>query len=338
VSGKKGIKITANNVTLDLRGFALIGNGVGDDAIFSSFGGTANLAIHNGFIRDWIKEGIDGYYSSNCRIENVQVENSVGGYAIITGASSVITGCTVRGSAAGFVPTVGSTVRDCVSVANGVGFLIGSGNTIIGCSSQDSTGGYGFSTSTGNTLSQCTATHNLGTSGFGFDLGGGNTVTGCTASLNDQDGFHVQTGATNVIISGCNAFTNKGNGIKTENGVGFTITQNNCSRNNLNGIQISGGSLVQNNVCEDNGTLVGNPTSGIFINFSYNRIDGNHVLGSTYGIATAPSGTSNNLVIRNTATLCTTPYSLSASTTYGPIDFLATGPFAENNSFANLKF
>ncbi len=337
-SGKKGIKITANNVTLDLNGFALLGGGVGDDAIYSSFAGTQNLTIRNGIIRDWVKEGIDGYYSSNCRIENVQVDGSTNGYGIITGKGSVITGCAVRNSGAGFVTTEGTTVRDCASTANGgAGFALGSGNTVSGCTAQDTPVGPGFQTSPGCTLSHCSSISNHGTTGYGFDLAGGNTVIGCTANNNDVDGFHVATGFSNVLISGCNSQLNKGNGVKTENGIGFTITGNNCSRNNVNGIWVSGGSTVTNNTCENNGTLVGAATSGIYVSFSYNRIDGNHVLASTYGIAVA-AGMTNNLVVRNTATLCTTHYSFPAGVTYGAINALATGSFAETNSMANLRF
>jgi parallel beta-helix repeat protein len=337
VSGKKGIKIQANNVSLDLNGFALMGNGVGDDAIYSLNSNISNLTVRNGLIRDWIKEGVDAYNSTSCRIEGVQVENSVNGYGIITGPNSVITGCTIRGSAAGVVTSTGAVVRDCTAIGNLVGFAMGTGTTVTGCTAQDSTAGYGFQTGTGCTLSQCTSNHNLGTTGYGFDLGSGNTVIGCSAYNNDLDGFHTQSGATNVLINGCNSFTNRGNGIKTENGVGFTLSGNNCSRNNLNGIQVSGSSTVISNTCEDNGTLVSASTSGIYATFGYNRIDGNTLIGSTYGIAVA-SGQISNLVIRNTVTLCTTPYSLPAGVAYGNIDFLGSGVFTEPSSFANIKY
>lgn len=334
-SGKKGIKIAANNVTLDLSGFAMLGGGVADDAIFATF--VTNTTIRNGNIQNWVKEGIDGYNGANCRVDGILVDSSINGYGIITGKGSVITGCTVRNSGAGIVTTEGSTVRDCTASGNGTGFAIGWGNTVSGCTAQDSTAGPGFQTAPGCTLVQCAALSNHSAAGFGFDLGGGNTVTACSANNNDQDGFHVQTGTSNVLISTCTAQANKGNGIKTENGIGFTITGNNCSRNNVNGIWVSGGSTVTNNTCENNGTLVGAATSGIYVSFSYNRIDGNHVLASTYGIAVA-AGMTNNLVVRNTATLCTTHYSFPAGVTYGAINALATGSFAETNSMANLRF
>lgn len=335
-SGKKGIKINAAGVTLDLNGFAMIGGGVGDDAIFTSF--VSNVTIRNGAIQNWVKEGVDGYFATNCRIENLQVDSSVNGYGIITGKGSVITGCSVRFSGAGIVTTEGTTVRDCTVTGNtGGGFLLGWGNTASGCSAQDTTTGPGFQTGPGCTLTNCASLSNHSATGYGFDLSGGNSLTNCAANNNDQDGFHVATGVSNVLISTCNAQLNKGNGIKTENGVGFTITGNNCSRNNVNGIWVSGGSVVKDNVCEDNGTLVGASTSGIYVSFSYNRIDGNHVLGSAFGIAVA-SGMTNNLVVRNTATLCTTHYSFPAGVTYGAINALATGSFAETNSMANLRF
>lgn len=338
-SGKKGIKITASNVTLDLNGFSMIGGGVADDAINTPvFPATQNIIIRNGNILNWVKEGVDAYYTSNCRIENVQVASSLNGYGIITGPGSSIAGCNVRGSGAGIVTTDGCTVTQCTAYGNtGAGFLIGNGNTVIGCVAQGTTTGPGFQAGAGCTIKDCAAYVNLGTTAHGFTVASGCTVTSCTARGNDQDGFHILADSFNTSLIGCTSTLNKQNGFKAENGVGYRISDSVASRNNRNGIEVTGSCAVINNTCEDNGALVGATTSAIYVTFNGNRIDGNHVVGSAYGINVA-SGTFNNLAVRNTAAFCTTPYSFPATCTYGAINFLPSGSFADTNSWANLKF
>ena len=49
VSGKKGISVLANNVSIDLCGFSMDGGGVGDDAIYIDFG-YSSLSVRNGII------------------------------------------------------------------------------------------------------------------------------------------------------------------------------------------------------------------------------------------------------------------------------------------------
>lgn len=338
VASKKGIKISASNVTLDLNGFSMNGGGVADDAIYSNFTTTTNLTIRNGNILNWVKEGIDAYYSSSCVIENVQVAGSINGYAIITGPGSTIRGCNARGSGAGIVTTDGSTVTQCTALGNtGAGFALGNGNTVTGCAAQGTTTGPGFQAGAGCTIKDCTAFGNLGATAHGFTVASGCTLSGCSSRSNDQDGFHVQADSFNTSLIGCTATLNKQNGFKAENGVGYRISECVASRNNRNGIEVTGSCAVINNTCEDNGSLVGATTSAIYVTFNGNRIDGNHVVGSAFGINVA-TGTFNNLVVRNTAAFCTTPYSLPASCTYGTINFLPSGGFADTNSWANLKF
>src|SRR5450432_723267 len=57
VSGKSAILVTANNVTIDLNGFSLVGiagslYGVRVPAVIN------NLTIRNGVVRDWGSEGV----------------------------------------------------------------------------------------------------------------------------------------------------------------------------------------------------------------------------------------------------------------------------------------
>jgi parallel beta-helix repeat protein len=115
------------------------------------------------------------------------------------------------------------------------------------------------------------------------------------------------------------------------------VEGNTSSRNNGNGIVVGAGCLIRNNTSENNGTVVGASTAAIIVSGSFNRIDGNNVMGSTFGITVA-NGLVNNTAIRNTATLCTTPYNFPTGVSYGAIINLPSGPFTDSNSFANLRF
>lgn len=57
VSGKGGIGIYTNNVTLDLNGFSLLGASAGNVGI-QAFSGTTNVIVQNGIISGWGGDGV----------------------------------------------------------------------------------------------------------------------------------------------------------------------------------------------------------------------------------------------------------------------------------------
>lgn len=338
-NGQVGIAVQAPNVTIDLNGFSMIGNGIGDDAIRIDDGFTflPGIVVRNGTIRNWVKEGVDAFYTKNCRIENVTVNDCSNGWGLIAGNGSVFTNCTVSGCPIGIVATRGSTLRDCTAIGNTLGIQIGEGGTASGCSATGSTAGPGFQVFNGSTLTNCTAYDNRGATGFGFEVATGVNLVSCTAHTNDQDGFRVQANSNNVSITNCNANSNRGSGIHVSAGSGHRVEGNTSSRNSGNGIVVGAGCLIRNNTSENNGTVVGASTAAIIVSGSFNRIDGNNVMGSTFGITVA-NGLVNNTAIRNTATLCTTPYNFPTGVSYGAIVNLPSGSFTDSNSFANLRF
>jgi len=56
VSGKSGILVTSNDVTIDLCGFELDGAGVGLGAVSAQ--GVSGLCVRNGVVANWLSAGV----------------------------------------------------------------------------------------------------------------------------------------------------------------------------------------------------------------------------------------------------------------------------------------
>jgi hypothetical protein len=112
VSGKGGIGIYTNNVTLDLNGFSLQGGTPGLIGI-QAFSGTTNVIIQNGTISGWIGDGVycvayngilqnlsvAGNQSSGLVLGNVgQIKNCTSTDNQFNGISAVANGCLVSGN------------------------------------------------------------------------------------------------------------------------------------------------------------------------------------------------------------------------------------------------
>jgi Right handed beta helix region len=94
VSSEEGIGISANNVTLDLNGFSLIGPLTADSGIIIS-SIASNSIVKNGTISGWgaLYDGVQSL-GNNASLENLNVSAGVIGIAC-TGDGSVIKNCTI---------------------------------------------------------------------------------------------------------------------------------------------------------------------------------------------------------------------------------------------------
>ena len=153
VSGKNGIGILGNNITLDLNGFALQGTAGSLDAINFPFNTTnSNIEIHNGIINGWL--GGSGFFarqSLNLLLEHLNVSSNSSGInngsvsstvrnCIVSqnsssgiwcdGGSTHITGCTVENNGGGIL--LNGSVADCLLRNNGVG-IVCQGGSVTGC-------------------------------------------------------------------------------------------------------------------------------------------------------------------------------------------------------------
>lgn len=332
VSGKKGIAVLASNVTIDLCGFSMEGAGVGDDAIFAN-SGISGLTVRNGIISDWVKEGVDGFYSNGCTLESLQVRNSVAGYGLITGTGSIIRNCAVSGSAVGIVTTPDCAVIDCTAQGNtSGGFLLGSGSTATRCAASASTTAPapGFSCADGVTLANCTARAN---NGYGIDASNDCTITQCT-SVGNVGGIRVANGG---VISASTASRNTGAYGIVVTGAGTTIQGCTVDSNSLDGIRVASNCLVLQNTCNANGNVVGSPGSGIFTTGSGNRLDSNLTTNNLF-VGIALNG-SNNFMVRNLATgNIAGPNQLIAGNRWAQIINNPAGGFVSTDPWANVQY
>lgn len=211
-SGKSGILIDADNVTIDLNGYALKGVPDSLDGIRPA-ANHKNLAVLNGVVSNWGGSGVTTYASGfpigssimNSRIEGLLVSDN-GGVGISAAVGSVVGNCVARdnGSIGIALTNSGGVIEHCTAISNeGDGIMAADGCVVTACSALSNTG-HGINAMNGeSTIENCTATANKGDGIYG---GSRSTVRSCTVKYNDQDGIRVQqecyVANNNCIING----------------------------------------------------------------------------------------------------------------------------------------
>jgi parallel beta-helix repeat protein len=244
VVGKHGIEIAANNVTIDLSGFDLVGvTGMGafDGVSLTAFS-AQNIVVRNGSVRGWGDAGVDlaNSYGLNCRIESVLASRNIG-HGITVGLSAAVTACSSFDNGGDGIRTDSvCVVADCLAYSNsGAGIDVGDGGTALRCTASfnDSTG---ISVGSGSTVADCVARFNTGS---GITVSSQSVVRGNTSTSNgnlggDGGGIHVL--GTDNRIEG-NQCTGSDRGIDVDTAGNFII-RNTCSGNAVNW------TIVANNV------------------------------------------------------------------------------------------
>lgn len=344
-AGHDGIVIAADNVTVDLGGFELVGAGTGTAIGVRVVLNHTNVTIRNGTVRGWPGSGI-GFDSISCvgtRVEEVRaLSNGAAGIAV--GPHAVVQDCAVRGNAStgvtagseshvagviavgnsyiGILTGSNAVVRNCIASSNGSGsgISVGNNSTISNCTSNSNSGS-GFSCSFAATFQNCSAQNNTGSGFFGGDA---IVLTGCAVTSNTGGGVFVQSGAT---ITRCSLNGNGSDGILA--GTGSVIEECSVQENSGDGIHVSSSCLILANKCDGNGFLAGDG-AGIHTTGNGNRIEGNAVSYNDRGIDVDSGG---SVIVRNAArtngTSSAGNYSIAADNRYGPIiDDTAAGTVA----------
>jgi parallel beta-helix repeat protein len=332
LSGLHGITIQADNVTLDLNGFALIGVGSGTHGIFVSSGGK-NLTIRNGTIRNWGGRGLRAGAATNSRFEHLRVSNSgaqgieAGANCtvadcnvdtsvtngILTAASGIVSGCTVTSSAGGINVGDNSRVEDCVvdaGTGSSSGITCAQNCAVVHCTAQNNPG-KGIDGGSRGSVQGCVARGNT-TEGIAMIFGlvkdclveenlgsgivadAGCSIIDCVARDNGVVGIAVTNGQ-GTVIERCSATSNDSAGISLTSG--GSITHCAAAYNNGDGIRVSVNCYVATNTCHSNG-LGAYDGAGIHAMSGGNRIDGNTVTENDRGLDVDVGG---NLIIRNSA-------------------------------------
>lgn len=227
-NGKNCISIEADDVTLDLNGFALIGVNGSLTAIDMELP-LRNVRISNGSIQLWNIAGIHCASASNSQFDHLRIWQSVSG--LICGSDNIIS--------------------EVIAEENdgGGGIIVGDRCTVRTCNVSDSDPEVGIRTGSGCTVTASTSAGN----GIGFYLGTNSTIIGCTASSNAGLGI---SASDNCTLKECNASKNGSNGILVTRNC--QVVSNTAVGNAASGI----GTLMNNNRIDSN-HCIGNTDYGI---------------------------------------------------------------------------
>ncbi|MCR9094563.1 MAG: right-handed parallel beta-helix repeat-containing protein [bacterium] len=285
-----GIEVLANDVSIDLGGFAILGGAcVGTNADCSPPGGGAvpagdgidaitsppvvGLAVTNGRIVGMGRRGID--VGQNARISNVEVRWN-GSIGLATAGQAAIS--------------------DVVAFENGsTGVAIGSNSTATRVTSFGNASA-GVTGSVGATLDQVTA---RGNDGSGISVTSHTTVRNSTSTGNGDGGTiddGISCGAGSMIVN--NAVEgNTGDGIDCQGD--STLIGNAVRNNDGDGIECDNSCTILDSSVVSNGDQSGD--DGISCGQGCN-VRGNTIRGSNFGNGIslgADSGYANNVVTAN---------------------------------------
>lgn len=161
-AGSHGITITADNVTLDLMGFSLVGPYSGDPFYGIYMNGKANVEIRNGTVKNFAGSGICESSTNGIghRIINIRVKNNVFSGIYLMGFSHLVEKCTaVNNGSIGILTSNGCTVTGNTCCGNDDGIYAGDGSTIVGNTCYLNSG-YGIYLVMYNLVDQNTAYNN----------------------------------------------------------------------------------------------------------------------------------------------------------------------------------
>lgn len=271
VSGKHGIEIAADDVSIDLKGYVLTGIRGALSGIALGTLNVDNVVISNGTVRDWPGSGID-----------VGTNNSY---------SSTITDIhAISNTTTGFCLGQSAAIRRCVADSNGEHGIDASGSgTVVSDCQLLGNGGKGITGVYGGLVTNCVAYYNT----EGGIQATHSIISNCNATFNQQNGFTLGDQCT---ISGCLASTNTLAGIEV--GAGCTIAGNTCDQNGNGGIGpgilLTGASnRVESNSCSTNTRGIRATSAGnlIFKNSLRSNFQGNFdlVAGNHVGLIVAPA-------------------------------------------------
>ena len=308
--GVNGISIQANDVTLDLNGFALISGGGGNFRGVNVPAVQTGFSIRNGSVRGWTDGGVRADNATTLA-EKVRVTDNTNATGLTVGNGSLVRDCVATANKTGFSAADRTQLSNCIATVNTeVGFVGGGFVSLLDCTS--SRNGYtGIVVQGTSSVIHCTATRNG------------------TATANPNSPFHGIVTGTGCTVSDCTAGSNVVNGINVDSGT----TVRNCTlyaNGNLGILATSDCHIVGNSSNSNNG--------GIHATGGGNRVDGNSCSANTIvGVQVTGDG---NLVIRNSAHGSGLNFSINMGiNAVGPIvDMTAAGVITSTSPWANFSY
>jgi len=281
VSGKHGISVSANNVTLDLMGYAVVGvsgsfTGVG------GIGGWTNVCIRNGKVFNWGSDGVNFASSKNCRFQDIEAAGNNFGFEV--GEGTLLAGCLARGNVSGgFVTSAACALKGCIATSNGgtfAGIQAFTGCEVIDCAARGNNGP-GIVAGDGSRVKDCVV---IGNSSNGITAGNGCTIDGCLVTSNQWSGILVSGSGSQVLGNTCRGDDQTGGLAAAGIFVDFTSHDNRIEANHVTaggsrGIYVDG--AATNNIVVRN-TVSGNGAN----NYNFPASSASGPVVTTVGIIT----------------------------------------------------
>jgi hypothetical protein len=255
------IDIRADNVTLDLNGFAILGPTVcsgtpltctptGSVAGVRSQSDIDNVTVVNGSVRGMGSHGVLLGGSFN-RVEKIHATSNAA-IGIAVGPGSIVTGNTATSNRVyGINAKAGSTVTGNTTSYNGTGGIFAETGSVVTGNTALFNHREGINVGSGSTVSGNTT--NSTRTGPGIIAGPGSTVSGNTAGSNGLAGISTSTGST---VTGN---TSSSNGIGIVSGLGSSVTRNAARSNIQFGLSLQSNTGYVDNVLTANNGGDANP-------------------------------------------------------------------------------
>jgi parallel beta-helix repeat protein len=248
--GATGILILADDVTLDLNGFAVVGDKLGgNDSRGIEARLRKNITIRNGTVRNFFSDGVAIHYTAhsdpdnpgrNSIIEKLRVSEN--GFSGIVSSYGIIKDCVASNNGWFGIATNSGSIIDCEAYRNGfseglyVGGITASDSTIVNCTANFNKhlGIYAAdSTIIGSTANQ---NQSIGIWSYihGGQYRGSSSILNCTTNLNGELGIRLEGQSR---VEGCNLRDNGFGGIYVRGQYNYVI-KNVVSGNGADNINI----------------------------------------------------------------------------------------------------
>lgn len=261
-AGRNGIKVLADDVTIDLGGFRLAATSARAVSVHATVTG---FTLRNGNI-DGFVTAIFAPTADGATIERVSVTDTAG-TALWVGHQSHVTDCTISScGGSGIAAGAFSVIRGCSLRNVGSGISVGRTSIVADCAVAGSNEDGFIATDSGVTFTNCVATECLD---VGFEADTGAIFDRCTARASFR-GFDI--------------------------GDASMLTNSLAIQNIGQGMRIGSSCTVTSNACRNNGTA--SDSAGMWVVGWGNHIESNDFSGNDWGLWVDGS---DNVIIRNSA-------------------------------------
>jgi len=224
-ANKDGIEIAASNVTLNLNGFALVGQGSSNGILVSGI--RRNLAVSNGTIESW-GTGCSAQETSGSVFDHLQLHSNSGDGLTVFGSQCRVSDSISRSNDGNGIRVNRATIVErCVAYSNGQDGIRANADCVITHCSMENNDDDGIDAFRA-VITECSSADN---SGDGIEISSGSFVM--RNSCDGNGGAGIRTGGDSNRIES-NHLTENGRGIEATAGINNLIVKNTAAGNTTN--------------------------------------------------------------------------------------------------------